>query len=161
VVDAAEAVEHDLRVRRQDGIRPKRPDLADELLAQREIVLERAVGLVEEGDALVADDRRGGRLLGLPQGGQLERIEVRILPAGVSARAADEPADRARVDPGASRGRLVRSSGGWAPACENVLARQVAATMMCAEASLVSPHERSLVLYPCVTSAPSHRACAP
>jgi len=106
VVDAAEAVEHDLRVRRQDGIRPKRPDLADELLAQREIVLERAVGLVEEGDALVADDRRGGRLLGLPQGGQLERIEVRILPAGVSARSADEPADRARVDPrGGGRGR--------------------------------------------------------
>ena len=77
VVHAAVAVEEDVRVGREDGIGPERPDLADEQLAQREVVREGAVGLVEVGHALVADDPGGFVLLPLALGGQVERVAVR------------------------------------------------------------------------------------
>ena len=51
VVHAAVAVEQRLRVGGEDGVGTERPDLADELLAQGEVVGERAVGLVQERDA--------------------------------------------------------------------------------------------------------------
>ena len=71
VVDAAVAVKRRLRIYGKHGIRSKRPDLADQLLAQGEIVGERAIGLVEERDAVIADDRRRGPLLDLANGRQL------------------------------------------------------------------------------------------
>ena len=67
VVDAAVVVEQRLGVHRQDRVGPEGPDLADQLLAQGQVVGERAVRLVEEADALVADDRGGGPLLRLPE----------------------------------------------------------------------------------------------
>ena len=48
VVDPAALVEDRLGVGGEDGVRTERPDLADELLAQGEVVGEGAVGLVEE-----------------------------------------------------------------------------------------------------------------
>jgi hypothetical protein len=99
VVHAAVAVEEDVRVGREDGVGPERPDLADEQLTQRKIVREGAVGLVEVGHALVADDPGGFVLLPLALGGQVERVAVGVLAAGVAARAAHEPADGARVEP--------------------------------------------------------------
>ena len=47
VVDATVAVEDDLGIAREDGVGTERPDLADEQLAQGEIVRQGAVGLVE------------------------------------------------------------------------------------------------------------------
>ena len=57
VVHAAVAVEEGLRVGRQDRIGPERPDLADEQLAQGEVVGQGAVRLVQERHAGVPDDR--------------------------------------------------------------------------------------------------------
>ena len=68
VVDPAALVDDRLGVGGEDGVRSEGPDLADELLAQGEVVGEGAVGLVEEADPGVADDRRGRPLLGLAQG---------------------------------------------------------------------------------------------
>ena len=48
VVDPAALVDDRLGVGGEDRVRPERPDLADELLAQGEVVGERAVGLVQE-----------------------------------------------------------------------------------------------------------------
>jgi hypothetical protein len=48
---------------------------------------------MEECHALVADDLGGGLLLALAERCQLERIDVRVLTALVTARAADEPTD--------------------------------------------------------------------
>ena len=169
VVDPAAAVEDRLGIGREDGVRAERPDLADELLAQREVVGERAVGLVQEGHAGIADDRGRRPLLGLAQGGQLERVGVRVLAALVAARAAHQPALGALVDPaGGRRGRAEigivgvggddhepggspgvvargrrRSSRGVRRA-PSTLRRSWPARTFPAEASLVSPHERSL-----------------
>ena len=96
-------MEHGLRVGGEDRVRPERPDLADQQLAQREVVGERAVGLVQEAHARVADHGRRGALLGLAQCRQLERIGVRVLAALVAARAAHQPADRPRIDPAGGR----------------------------------------------------------
>ena len=109
VIDAAVAIDERLGIGRQDGIRAERPDLAHELLAQGEVVGQGAVGLVQERDAGVPDDRRGGSLLRLAKGGQGERVGIRVLAALVAARAADEPALRARVDPASGGRRPVRS----------------------------------------------------
>ena len=103
VVDAAVAVEDDLRVGGEHGVRSERPDLADEVLAEGEVVVECAVGLVEERHARVADDVGGDPLLLFAQRRERHRIEVGVLAAGIATRAADEPADRALVDP--ARGR--------------------------------------------------------
>ena len=65
VVDATVPVEQRLGVRREDGVRAEGPDLADQLLAQGQVVGERAVGLVQEGHAGIADDRGRGALFGL------------------------------------------------------------------------------------------------
>ena len=64
--------------------------LYHQLLAQREVVLQRAVRPMEEIDALVTHDARSGALLILAQTSQLERIGSRVVRAGVAARAADE-----------------------------------------------------------------------
>ena len=63
VIHAAAAVEQHLGVLAEDGVRPERSDLADELLPQRQVVLERAVRLVEKRNAFVADDVRRSPLL--------------------------------------------------------------------------------------------------
>jgi len=106
VVHAAVAVEEDVGVGREDRVGPERPDLADEQLAQREVVREGTVWLVEVGHALVADDPGGFVLLPLALGGQVERVAVGVLAAGVAAGAAHEPAGGARVDPArGGRGR--------------------------------------------------------
>ena len=64
-----------------------------------------AVRHVQERHARVADDLGGGALLSLPSR-ELEGVHVRVLAALVAARAADEPALRALVDPArGSRGR--------------------------------------------------------
>ena len=65
VVHATAAVEDGLGVGAEDRVGPERPDLADELLAQRQVVGEGPIRLVQEGDAFVADDGRGGALLTL------------------------------------------------------------------------------------------------
>ena len=56
VVDATVAVEDDLGVGCQDRVRSERANLADEVLAEREVVRQRAVGLVEERDPGIAND---------------------------------------------------------------------------------------------------------
>ena len=95
----ATLVEDRLGIGGQDRVRPEGPDLADELFAQGEVVGQGAVRLVQEGDPGITDDRRGGPLLGLAQRGQLERVGVGVLAALVAARAADQPALGARIDP--------------------------------------------------------------
>ena len=102
-----------LGIRRQDRVGLERPDLAHEVLAQDQVVDERAVGHVQEGHALVADDVGGGALLAFPDGGELQRVHVRILTALVAAGAADEPALGALVDParGGRRGPEIRVVG--------------------------------------------------
>ena len=80
--------------------------LADEVLAERQVVRQRSVGLVEERDALVADDPCRRFLLRLTRQGQRKRVEIRVFAALVAAGAADQPADGSRVDPrGCGRGR--------------------------------------------------------
>ena len=188
VVDSTVVVEEDVGIGRQDGVWTERANLANEHLAQDEVVDERAVRLMEERDARVTDDRRRGPLLA--ESGELERIGLRILAALVAARAAHEPALRARVDPsGGCRGwsevgvvgvrgdhheplrapvvrglgaflggvrspadgrRLVahRALRGGHPGSRIRLARALLPYDNAAEASLVSPHERSLVFGP-------------
>ena len=104
VVHAAVAREGVLRVGREDRVRAEGANLAHEVLAQDQVVDERAVGHVQEGHARVADDLGRGPLLALAERRELERIGVRVLGAGVAAGAAHQPADRALVDP-ARRGR--------------------------------------------------------
>ena len=77
VVDAAVVVEERLGVGGEDGVRPEGPDLADEQLAQGEVVGQRAVGPMEEGDARVADDAAAARCSRLAERGELERVGVR------------------------------------------------------------------------------------
>ena len=103
VVDPAALVEERVGIGGEDGIRPEGADLADELLAQRQVVGQRPVRLVEERDPGVADDRRRRALLGLAQRGEHERVGVGILAALVAARAAHQPALRTRVDPARRR----------------------------------------------------------
>src|SRR5436190_1333098 len=67
------------------------------------ILRSTAVVMVEERDAGVADDLGRGALLPLAHGGELQRIGVGVLAAGVAARATDQPARGARVDPGGGR----------------------------------------------------------
>jgi hypothetical protein len=105
VVDPAVAVEERLGVGGEDGVRAERPDLADEELPQGEVVGEGPVWLVEEADPRIAHDRRRDPLLGLAEGGQGERVGLRVLAARVAARAADEPADGSSVDPAGGRRR--------------------------------------------------------
>ena len=97
----------------QHRVRPERADLADELLSKRQLVRKGTVGLVQERDPRVADDLRGACLLDFTQRCQLERIESGVLTARVTARTADQPARRARVDParGRRRGSEIRVVG--------------------------------------------------
>ena len=92
VVHAVGAVEDRLGVGREDGVRTEGADLADELLAEGQVVGQRTVGSVEERDPGVADHVGRGPLLRLADRRQLERVEVRVLAARVAARAAHEPA---------------------------------------------------------------------
>ena len=105
VVHAPVVVEDRLRVDRQDRVGPERADLADEELAQREVVGERAVGLVEERHARVADDLRRRLLLRFAERAELERVRPPVVVAGIALRAAHEPARRALVDPAGRRRR--------------------------------------------------------
>jgi hypothetical protein len=92
VVHPGLPVEDGLGIGREHRVRPERPDLADELLAQREVVGEATVGAVQEGHARVADDRGRRALFALAESRALERIDVRVLAALVATGAADEPA---------------------------------------------------------------------
>ena len=97
----------------QHRVRPERADLADELLSKRQLVRKGTVGLVQERDPRVADDLRGASLLDFTQRCQIERIESGVLTARVTARTADQPARRSRVDParGRRRGSEIRVVG--------------------------------------------------
>ena len=99
VVDAAIAVEEGLGVGRQDRVRSKGPDLADQHLAQREVVGQPAVGLVEERDPGVPDDPGRGPLLRFAERCQRQRIGIRVLATLVATRAADQPALGSVRDP--------------------------------------------------------------
>ena len=106
VVDAAAAVEEDLRVVGQHRVRPELADLADQQLAERQLVGERAVRLVEEPDVVIADDGGRRRCSASRVAASSSGSMLGVLAALVAARAADEAADRARVDPaGRRRGR--------------------------------------------------------
>src|SRR4029450_4137614 len=94
VVDAAAEMEHGLRVRAEDRVGLERADLADQHLAQGEVIRQRAVGLVQERDAGVADDGRRSTLRARSAWG--------ILAPVVAGGAAPEPAGGTAVDP---RGR--------------------------------------------------------
>ena len=103
VIDTAIAIEEGLGVHRENGIGPERPDLPHQVLAEDEIVDERTVGLVEEGDPRVPDNPCCGFLLGLAPRRQLERIGAPVVGAGVAAGAAHEVPLRALVDPACGR----------------------------------------------------------
>ena len=109
VIDPAAAVEDRVGIGGEHGVGLEGADLAHELLAQGEVVGQRPVGTVQERQPGVADDRRRGALLGLAQGGQLERIRVGVLTALVAAGAAHQPAGRALVDPARDGTRRDRS----------------------------------------------------
>ena len=66
----------------------KLADNSHQLLAQRQVVLKRAVWAVQKVNALVSHDRRGSALLPLAQAGELERVGGRVVGPGVTARAA-------------------------------------------------------------------------
>ena len=104
VVDAAAAIEQDLRVVGQDRVRPELADLADEQLPEGQLVGKRPVRLVEEPDVVIADDLARPALLGLTRRRQHERIDLGVLSTLVPARAADEPTDGSAVDPARGRG---------------------------------------------------------
>ena len=174
VIDPTARVEQRLGIGRQDGVRAEGPDLPDQVLAEGEVVDERAVGLVQEADTGIPDDLRRRALLGLAQGRELEWIGVRVLATLVTGGATDEPPDRTLLDPrrgGARRPELgiVGMRGDeheplWSPAvglpgggrsrheatpgtlarARNVLRAFGHAGTLPAEASLVSPHGRSL-----------------
>src|SRR4029450_1511083 len=99
VVDAAAEMEHGLRVRAEDRVGLERADLADQHLAQGEVIRQRAVGLVQERDAGVADDVRRSTLLSLAKGRELNRTGVGTLAPRVAGGAAPEPAGGTAVDP--------------------------------------------------------------
>ena len=106
VVHAVGAMEDRLGVGREDGVRTEGADLADEVLAEGQVVGQRTVGSVQERDPGVADHVGRGPLLRLADRRELERVEVRVLAALVAARAAHEPGLGAFRDPaGTRRGR--------------------------------------------------------
>ncbi len=105
VVDAGPLVEQDLGVVGEDRVRPELADLAHEQLAQRQLVGQRPIRLVQEPDIVVADDGGGPALLHLARGRQLQRVELGVLAALVPAGAADEPPHGAAVDPARGRRR--------------------------------------------------------
>ena len=101
VVHAAVAVEDRLGVDRQHRVGTELADLADELLAQGEVVGERPVRLVEEADVVVAHDLRRGPLLALAERAELD-----------AGRSASRPRRRRRwCSTRAGRRTLRRSSG--------------------------------------------------
>ena len=105
VVDAAAPVRHDVRIVGEYGVGPERADLTDQQFAERQVVGQCAIGLMEEGHALIADDGRGAPLLGLACQRKLLRVDVGVLASLIAAGAADEPAHRSGVDPAGGRGR--------------------------------------------------------
>ncbi len=106
VVHATTLVEDGVRIGGEHRVGPKGPDLANELLAQGEVVGKRAVRPVEECHAGVADDRGRGALLRLTRGREGQRVGIGVLATLVAARAAHQPALGAGVDP--TRGRAGR-----------------------------------------------------
>jgi hypothetical protein len=97
-----EAGLHDAGIRRGHGIWPEAADDADELLAEGQVVGQRAIGAMQEGDALVADSRGCGPLLGLAQEAELERVRPGVVATGIAARAADQVRHRSVADPAAN-----------------------------------------------------------
>ena len=125
VVDAAVAVEDDLRVGRQHRVGPERPDLADELLAQGEVVGERPVGLVEERHARVAHDLGRGPLLALAERGQLERVgSGSSPPASPLVQHTSQPTDPSSIQRAAVAAGPKSASSGWATMTMNRSGRQ-------------------------------------
>src|ERR1035437_2446949 len=98
VVDPTARIDHDFGILGKDRIRPERPDLADEKLAQDEVVDQGAVRLMQEAHPGVAYDFRRSALLMLAQLSQSNGICVRVLAALVAAGAADQPADGCTID---------------------------------------------------------------
>ena len=155
VVHAAVVVEHVLRVHGEDRVRPERPDLAHELLAQGEVVGERAVGLVEERDAVVA--RRSPRRPAAPS---------RAAPRARAGRCASRPRRRRRwcstraspCEPSAIQRAAVAAgpksaSSGWATITMNRAGRQSWGV----RASPVLSHGRRASGRPAVASASRDR----
>src|ERR1035437_5153692 len=105
VVYPATTVDHDLGIATEDRVRPEGSNLPDQHLAQGQVVDQASVGLVKERDTGIAHDLGGAQLLVLSGPGQVERIEVGVLPSGVARRAADEPAFGPGDDPGRGRAR--------------------------------------------------------
>jgi hypothetical protein len=103
VVDPAAFVDDRLGVGGEDRVRAERADLANELLAQREVVGKSAVGLMEEAHPGITDDRRGCALLCLAQSREPERVGIGVLAALVAAGTAHEPPLGPGVDPSGGR----------------------------------------------------------
>ena len=99
VVDHAAAVDDHLGVAAQNRVRLEGPDLADEHLAQRQVVREHAVGLMEERDTAVTHYGRRLALLVLALQRKLHLVEIRVFTTRIAGGAADEPALGARIDP--------------------------------------------------------------
>ena len=74
VVDEAVVADDHPRIVRGHRVWAQGPHLPHQLLAQREVVGQGPLGLVQERHRLVADERCGSALFALPRGGQLERI---------------------------------------------------------------------------------------
>ena len=101
VLDDAGLVDDDAGIGRGHGIGPEAADDADELLAEGQVVGQRAIGAMQEGDALVADGRGCGPLLGLAQEAERERVRPGVVAPGIAARAADQVRHRPVADPAA------------------------------------------------------------
>src|SRR5690349_23949192 len=99
VVDPGATRERVLRVRGEDGVRTERSDLADEVLAQDQVVDEAAVRHVQERDALVADDLRGRPLLALADRSESSRRPGRAAATRASRRSEEHTSEaQARRD---------------------------------------------------------------
>ncbi len=94
------SVNDDFRVAAHDRVGLEGADLADEQLAEREIVHEAPVRLMQEAHPRIAHDRGRPSLLLLARPGELDGIEIGVLAARVAGGATNEPSFRAGVDPG-------------------------------------------------------------
>ena len=125
VVDPAVPIDDRLGIGGEHRVRLKRPDLADEVLAQDQVVREGAVRHVEEGDPGVPDDVGGGALLALAQGRELEGIGVGILaPASPLVQHTSQPTDPLSIQRRPSPAGPNSASSGCAAMTMNLSGRQ-------------------------------------
>ena len=88
----------------------------DQQLAKREVIDERAIRLVEERDACVADDPGGRPLLGLADRGELERVCFCIFAALVLplVQHTSQPLEPSEIQRAAVAAGPKSASSGWA-----------------------------------------------